>query len=128
MTMSKSLGQTTPAQPTEIGGKRFAGILRDVEPFFGFGTHKEVRCIYGILGRDHKNRGFDGGPVRTSVVQDLIVHEGDIYAITMNSAYLLESVQLQHFIASDIWRDDIAKLIALAMIGQAAKNEESKID
>lgn len=111
-----------------VCGKRYAGELTDAEPFFGFGHTKDVRCIYGRLGLDHKNRGFDGGPVRTSVVEKLILQEGEIYAITMNSAYKLVSIQLQLFLASDIWRDDISKLLFFSMMGKAVTNEESKSD
>lgn len=114
MTMSKSvagIGQTEQ-EAVYIGGKRFAGALTNARPFYGFGDTKDVRCIKGFCYRDLKNRGFDNGDIRTSVVKELIIHERDIYAITMNSAYRLDNVCLLAFLASGVWRDDILKLLA----------------
>lgn len=98
--------------PLLIGGKVFAGVLNYARPYYGFGTTKDRRTIKGLLGRDHKNRGFDRGSVRTSVVLELIMHEKDIYAITMNSAYRLESMCLQAFMGNSIWRDELILLLA----------------
>lgn len=110
------LAQTLPPAQNLIGGKVFAGAMSNARPFFGFGTTKDRRTIKGYLHIDHKNRGFDRGDVRTSIVEDLIIHEGAIYAITMNSAYRLDTVSLLPFISSEAWRDDFLKLIALATL------------
>lgn len=118
------LAQTIAPAQNLIGGKVFAGAMSNARPFFGFGTTKDRRTIKGYLHVDHKNRGFDRGDVRTSIVEDLIIHEGAIYAITMNSAYRLDTVSLLPFISSEAWRDDFLKLIALATL----VGEENKID
>lgn len=98
---SKSV--TGVSKDTYVCGKRYAGILFGAEPYFGFGYTKDVRCICGYLADDLKKRGFSGSNIRTSVVESLIMHDGEIYAITMNSAYRLGSLQLQHFISSPVW-------------------------
>uniref|UniRef100_A0AAU8GE94 Methyltransferase n=1 Tax=Salmonella phage vB_SEnST11_KE22 TaxID=3161173 RepID=A0AAU8GE94_9CAUD len=102
----------TEDEAVYIGGKRFAGALTNVRPYYGFGDTKDVRCIKGFCYRDLKNRGFDNGELRTSVVKELVIHGGDIYAITMNSAYRLDNVCLLTFLTSAVWRDDILKLVA----------------
>lgn len=112
------LNQTITTAQNLIGGKVFAGALSGARPYFGFGTTKDRRTIKGYLHVDHKNRGFDRGDVRTSIVEDLIIHEWEIYAITMNSAYRLDTVSLLPFISSEAWRDDFLKLLALASLSQ----------
>lgn len=92
-----------------FGGRRYAGVIVSARPFI----EQWPRCICGFLaGRDHKGRGFDNGPVRTSIVERLLRHEGSIYAITMNSAYKLESVDLAAFLNCQEWIDDISGLLA----------------
>lgn len=123
MTMSKSvagIGQTEQ-EAAVIGGKRFAGVIMNARPF----VEMWPRCICGFLaGRDHHNRGFDNGPIRTSTVQNLLFENGKVYAITMNSAYCLESVNLAMFLSTPGWADDIDNLITQAV----APEKETKID
>lgn len=109
MTLSKSEESlVVPETITMIGGKRYAGVVVGARP------HVEgwPRCICGYLaGRDHHKRGFDNRPIRTSTVDRLIVEGHSIYAITQNSAYLLESMNLLMFLDSTVWLNDIENLI-----------------
>jgi hypothetical protein len=114
------LAQTVP-EPKFIGGKLFAGVVVNARP------HVEVwpRCICGFLdGRDHQGRGFDNKPIRTSTVERLLVDGYDIYAITQNSAYLLQTMNLMLFLRTPEWVDDIDNLITQAI----APKKESKVD
>lgn len=121
MTMSKSVAGVTPETIVEIGGKRYAGVIVNARPF----VEVWPRCICGFLsGRDHHNRGFDNGPIRTSTVQNLLFENGKLYAITMNSAYCLESVNLAMFLSTPGWFDDVDNLITQAV----GTKKESKID
>lgn len=116
MSMSKSeagvgepirLAQTVP-EPKYIGGKLYAGVIVNARP------HVEgwPRCICGFLdGRDHHSRGFDNKPIRTSTVERLIVEGYDIYAITQNSAYLLQTMNLMLFLRTPQWADDVRDLV-----------------
>ena len=122
--MMGSKSVTGLSKDTYICGKRYAGILFGAEPYFGFGYTKDVRCICGYLADDLKKRGFSGSSIRTSVVESLIMHDGEIYAITMNSAYRLGSLQLQHFISSPVWSQEITKLLAQAILGVTFINKE----
>lgn len=123
MTMSKSetgLAQTVQ-ETTYIGGKRYAGVIVNARPF----VEVWPRCICGFLaGRDHHDRGFDNGPIRTSTVQNLLFENGKVYAITMNSAYCLESIDLAMFLSTPVWFDDLDSLITQAVVPK----KESKID
>ena len=104
----------TQQQVVEICGKQYAGALVDVRPCWEFGLGKKTRTIYGtMIGQDQKGRGFDNKPIRTSVVDKLVVYEGAIYAITRNSAYRLDNLCLMAFIGSDTWADDIINLAAM---------------
>ncbi|WAK43729.1 hypothetical protein [Cronobacter phage EspYZU12] len=121
--MSKSVAgiAQTEQEAVVIGGKRFAGVIMNARPF----VEMWPRCICGFLaGRDHHNRGFDNGPIRTSTVQNLLFENGKVYAITMNSAYCLESVNLAMFLSTPGWADDIDNLITQAV----APEKETKID
>ena len=109
-----------------IEGKVYAGELSNARPCFQFGTSREYRTIKGYCHKDLKNRGFDRGDIRTSVVEKLIIHEGDVYAITMNSAYKLDNMRLQEFLASPTWMFDVATLCVNALA--ANQEKESKID
>lgn len=100
-----------PQEPTLVGGKPFAGALVNVFPTLWF-HHKN--CIAGFLGRDHiQGRGFHNSEVRTSPVQTLLVLDGDLYAITMNSAYLLVSLQLTKFLTDPFWKDQINSVMKI---------------
>ncbi|QEQ94846.1 hypothetical protein pEaSNUABM56_00046 [Erwinia phage pEa_SNUABM_56] len=113
MSMSKSATGFGEGEVIEIGGKRFAGTLVNARPF----VELWPRCIYGFLaGRDFKGRGFDNGDVRTSTVQKLHIENGKLYAITLNSAYCLASVDLMKFLNCPEWLDDIEDLIGQAVI------------
>lgn len=104
-----------------IGGKRYAGRVVNARPM----VEQWPRCIVGFLvGSDHKGRGFDNNTIRTSTVDRLLVQEGNLYAITQNSAYLLASVELMSFLNCPAWVDDIDNLITQAV----APKKESKID
>lgn len=131
MTMSNSvagIGQTEH-EALYIGGKRFAGGLSDVNPFYGFGSDKDSRCIVGFLsGPDHHGRGFDNRHVRTSVVKEVLVHQGNMYAITMNSAYLLENINIMAFITSGVWRDDIIKAMSEGMKDSSLENGVKSVE
>lgn len=108
MTMSKSVDGIAPQTVVEIGGKRYAGVIVNARPF----VEVWPRCICGFLaGRDHHNRGFDNGNIRTSTVKNLLVENGKLYAITMNSAYCLESVDLALFLRTPEWIDDVRDLV-----------------
>lgn len=121
MSMNKSETGFYQGEVVEVGGKRFAGTLVNARPF----VELWPRCIYGFLaGRDFKGRGFDNGDVRTSTVQKLHIENGKLYAITLNSAYCLASVDLMKFLNCDEWKDDIDKLITQVVI----PNAEVKID
>lgn len=123
MTMSKSvagIGQTEQ-EAVVIGGKLYAGVIMNARPF----VEMWPRCICGFLaGKDHHNRGFDNGSIRTSKVESLLFENGKVYAITMNSAYCLESVNLAMFLSTPGWADDIDSLITQAI----APRKENKID
>ena len=110
MTMSKSvagIGQTEQ-DAVVIGGKLYAGVIMNARPF----VEMWPRCICGFLaGKDHHNRGFDNGPIRTSKVESLLFENGKVYAITMNSAYCLESVNLAMFLSTPEWVDDVRDLV-----------------
>lgn len=109
-----------------IEGKTYAGELSNARPCFQFGTSRQYRTIKGYCHKDLKNRGFDHGDIRTSVVEKFVIHEGDIYAITMNSAYKLDNMRLQEFLASPTWMYDVATLCVNALAPKEEK--ESKID
>lgn len=96
-----------------FGGRRYAGIIVNARPF----VEQWPRCICGFLaGRDHKGRGFDNGPIRTSLVERLLINDGKLYAITMNSAYQLDTVDLMAFLKCPEWFDDIDNLITQAVV------------
>ncbi|QXL90434.1 hypothetical protein [Salmonella phage NINP13076] len=121
MSLSKSATGIAPETKTMIGGKLYAGVIVNARPF----VEMWPRCICGYLaGRDHHNRGFDNGPIRTSTVQNLLFENGKVYAITMNSAYCLESVNLAMFLSTPGWADDIDNLITQAVTPE----KETKID
>lgn len=121
MTMSKSVAGVAPETIFKIGGKRYAGVIVNARPM----VELWPRCICGFLaGRDHHNRGFDNANIRTSKVQNLLFENGKLYAITMNSAYCLGSVDLALFLNSPEWVDDIDNLITQAV----APKKESKVD
>ncbi|AKJ73527.1 putative methyltransferase [Salmonella phage 40] len=108
MSLSKSESGIAPTSENLIGGKRYAGVIVNARPF----VELWPRCICGYLsGRDHHNRGFDNGPIRTSTVDRLLVQEGDVYAITQNSAYLLASLELMSFLDCPEWIDDVRDLV-----------------
>lgn len=122
MSTTKSATGFGQGEVVEIGGKRFAGTLVNARPF----VEQWPRCIYGFLaGRDFKGRGFDNGDVRTSTVQKLHVENGHLYAITLNSAYRLMSVNLMEFLNCTEWKDDIDNVITQAVVKSA---QETKID
>ncbi|QPI14818.1 putative methyltransferase [Salmonella phage GEC_vB_MG] len=108
MSLSKSGTGIAPATETLIGGKLYAGVIVNARPF----VEMWPRCICGYLaGRDHHNRGFDNGPIRTSTVDRLIIEGHSIYAITQNSAYRLDSMNLLMFVDCPEWLEDIENLI-----------------
>lgn len=132
MTMSKSETGLAPETVVEIGGKRYAGRLVNARPM----VEQWPRCIVGFLvGSDHKGRGFDNNTIRTSTVDHLLVQDGNLYAITQNSAYLLASLELMSFLNCPEWIKDIDDLITqtVDMVTSKALNaletkKESKID
>lgn len=109
MTMNESVDSATTPM---IGGKLYAGVIINARPF----VEVWPRCICGYLaGKDHHNRGFDNGPIRTSTVQSLLLENGKLFAITLNSAYRLESVDLAAFLNCPGWFDDLDNLITQAV-------------
>lgn len=116
MTMSKSesgLAQTVQ-ETTYIGGKPYAGVLLNARPY----VEAFPRCLVGFIdGKDFAGRGFDNKTVHTSTVEKLIVDGYDIYAITKNSAYLIQTMNLMLFVKVPEWEGVIENLI-----------KESKID
>lgn len=105
-TFESGIGQTT----VDIHGKPFAGKLVNVIPATWF-HHKN--CIAGfLLGKDHiHGRGFSNQEVRTSPVKKLVIQDSILYAITMNSAYALMSVELTAFTEEPSWKDRILSVI-----------------
>lgn len=73
--------------------KRYAGKLerwykQDITEHFPgqtelYGQSAPFIVYHGTLGTDHKQRGFDNGPVRTS----LVVKESETQIETLNSIY-----------------------------------------
>lgn len=109
MAMSKTVTGKQEKSVGLIGGKKYAGVIVNARPFI------EVwpRCIYGFLsGKDHHGRGFDNGPIRTSLVEKFLVQDSKLYAITMNSAYQLETVNLLAFLTCPEWVDDVKLLVS----------------
>lgn len=104
-----------------FGGKPFAGVIVNARPFLEWWP----RCLVGFLaGKDHLQRGFDNSEIRTSPVEKLVIENDNIYAITKNSAYRLESVDLMSFLSCSEWVNDIDNLITQFV----SANKESKID
>lgn len=122
MSMSKSVDGVVPHTVVEIGGKKSAGVIVNARPF----VELWPRCICGFLaGRDHKRRGFDNKAIRTSTVQSLLLENGKLYAITLNSAYELAGVDLAAFLKCPEWIDDLDNLITQAVVKPA---QEVKVD
>lgn len=111
-----------PQTITTIGGKQFAGRVANARPF----TEQWPRCICGLLvGKDLKGRGFDNRPIRTSLVERLLLEDGNLYAITMNSAYLLVNVELDKFLLCPDWADDLDDLITQGTRPAVAKSQSA---
>lgn len=84
---------------SEIQGKPLRGTIVNAEPY-------EVwpRCVSGW----EVNRRTS---VRTSLTEKLVIEDGVLYALTMNSAYRIDSMDLVKFLKYPEWHHDIQGIV-----------------
>ncbi|QGZ16364.1 hypothetical protein Hena1_02140 [Erwinia phage Hena1] len=97
-----------------VGGKKFNGVIVKCRPYI----EEFPRCIYGY-------RPGVLTYVRTSTVQSLLLENGKLYAITLNSAYELADVDLAAFLKCPEWINDLDNLIKQVVVKPA---QEVKVD
>jgi hypothetical protein len=75
-----------------IKGKRFAGLLR-LEGTLTFPGYTET-CAIGTLFNDEKGRFPDFSEIRTSLVKGVVIYNGRLVILTMNSAYEISNTDI----------------------------------
>lgn len=89
-----------------VEGKQYAGIIINATPYWG-----DPRCLCGDLVNDKKGRFKDMSPIRTSLVQKLHFEDSKVYALTLNSAYEISTMDLGSMLQNNFWLNIFSDLI-----------------